>query len=221
MKTYEDIFSETIPSITPATLVFEALEILNDAKIAHICLIDDDNKWLGLVSESDLLNSYDDGLPAMDFAMKVADLHCHEKLSIYDVITFMKLHNVSIAPFVDKSNNYLGSASYESILDFLSSNTSYKDQGAVLELSCAPMQYSLSAISKVVEAEGNQVLLMHTNITEADEMKVTIKVNSLHVSAIIEALERMDYLVLNTYNDETNEEFLQDRFDGLMKYLNI
>jgi hypothetical protein len=50
---------------------------------------------------------------------------------------------------------------------------------------------------------------------------VTLKLNTHELSAIIAAFERYEYSVKGVYNDDTYHEDVKDRYDALMRYLDV
>ena len=50
---------------------------------------------------------------------------------------------------------------------------------------------------------------------------VTLKINKHNVQSIIATLNRFDYEVKATFNEEEYVDGLKERYDGLLMYLNV
>jgi hypothetical protein len=52
-------------------------------------------------------------------------------------------------------------------------------------------------------------------------LEVTLKFNSREVSRLVATYERFNYRVKAAYQESDYAEDLQERYDGLMSYLNV
>ena len=52
-------------------------------------------------------------------------------------------------------------------------------------------------------------------------MEVTIKVNRKNIQGVLQALARYDYVVNASYSEIDYQEDMKDRFESLMKYLDM
>ena len=50
---------------------------------------------------------------------------------------------------------------------------------------------------------------------------VTLKLNTNELSSIVAAFERFEYEVKGVHQDESYHEDVKDRYDALMKYLDV
>ena len=57
-----DVQSQTIPYLHLTDKVYDALQMMNDAHIAHLPVTEGD-KYVGLISEDDLLQAPDENMP--------------------------------------------------------------------------------------------------------------------------------------------------------------
>jgi len=91
----------------------------------------------------------------------------------------------------------------------------------VLELNS--IDYSLSQIAQIVE--GNDAKIMSFYISHEEDSKmmdVTLKINIVDLSSIIQTFVRYDYNIKAVYMDESIiQNLYDDRYDQLMKFMNI
>jgi acetoin utilization protein AcuB len=95
--------------------------------------------------------------------------------------------------------------------------------GGILVLELTERDYSLTQIAQIVEGNNIKILSMYiTSPAESTKLEVTLKVNTLDLVSVIKTFERYNYEVKTwvTSNDSM-DRFYSERFDLLMKYLNI
>ena len=91
----------------------------------------------------------------------------------------------------------------------------------VLELNA--IDYSLSQIAQIVESNDAKILSFYVS-PEADSkrMTVTLKINVVDLSAIIQTFVRYDYNIIAVYMDNsTIKNMYEDRIEQLMKFMNL
>lgn len=95
--------------------------------------------------------------------------------------------------------------------------------GGIIVLELIERDYSLSQIAQIVESNNVKVLSMYiSSPPESTKLEVTLKVNTGDLVSVIRTFERYNY-ELKTWvtNNDSMDNFYSERFDLLMKYLNI
>jgi hypothetical protein len=94
--------------------------------------------------------------------------------------------------------------------------------GAILEVEIALSDYSLSEVAQIAEENNATILCLYTNIRQQDAVvELTIKLNTGEVAGLIATFERYEYAVKAVHNDVQYTEEIKDRYDALMRYLNV
>jgi hypothetical protein len=60
-----------------------------------------------------------------------------------------------------------------------------------------------------------------TRSPEASVIEVTLKINKPNIQPIVQSLERFNYKIVGTFDQGDYTEYLRDRYDSLMNYLNV
>ena len=82
--------------------------------------------------------------------------------------------------------------------------------------------YSLTEISRLVESEDLKILSISVDADAARRtLQLTLKLNKTNIKHIVATFERFNYKVLSTFMEEEQTDSLKDRYDILMKYLNL
>lgn len=198
------------------------LTLMNVFQVKHMPIIDDDLGLLGLISDDDILiRDYDESIETykIDFQkVQVApDQH------IFDIIHLLSKHDISLLPVVEE-NRYIGSIRKQDVISFLGKSFSFAYPGSILELWVQKRNYSLVEISRIIEAENAKILSVFIAETdnENSRFKVILKIDKEDISKIIAAFERFEYEINASYTENNEyDEFLKERYDSLMRYLNI
>lgn len=199
-----------------------ALARMDELKVNELPVVSG-RKYLGLVSETDIFDSKDIDLRLAELFPNLPK-HCvFENQHILDVIRAMFVFKIRLIPIVDESENYMGSVTAAKLLDKLAGISAINDPGAILILETGSNDYVLSQISSIVESNDAKVLCMYvTAPPDSNRLEITLKINKIDIQSVIQTLERYNYTIRATYSeDQAYFENLRERYDSLMKYLNV
>ena len=142
---------------------------------------------------------------------------------IFQVIRMMGEQRLTVIPVIDAEGNYLGLVSQSDLLRTFAQTASFIDQGAVLVLQMSRRDYSLSSISHIVEDEGVKILSAFVTSApdDAEYVELTLKLDRTDLSRVIASLERHEYDVKETFGELERSDFMRERYDALMHYLNL
>ena len=129
---------------------------------------------------------------------------------------------MSLIPVVDNEYNYRGVITLKSIVENLSNLSSIKEVGGIIVLEVGIRDYVLSEIARIVESEDAKILSVSVNSDESRrKLKVTLKLDKTNIQHIISSFERFNYKIASTFLEEEQGESFKDRYDILMKYLDM
>ena len=214
-----ELISNSIPYLHKADKVYQALQLMNDYHVAHLPIVEEE-KYLGIISEEQLLHSDDDNLleqlavsdggtsvQANDHFLKAIQVAVQNKLSVVPVI---------------ENEQILGIVTYNDLLKNASDFMSLNDPGALVVLEMESKAYSFTEINKIIESNDAQITQLNT-FTDPDTgvMQVTVRINKLEVSDIISTFQRYEYNIKYYFGEEMYENELRTNYDNLMHFLNI
>jgi CBS domain-containing protein len=142
---------------------------------------------------------------------------------IFEVIGLASRLKLSVIPVLDSKNHFMGVITTSDLIRHLAGISSMDQPGGIIVLELIERDYSLSQIAQIVESNNVKVLSMYiTSPPESTKLEVTLKVNTGDLVSVIKTFERYNYEVKTwvTTNDSM-DSFYSERFDLLMKYLNI
>jgi CBS domain-containing protein len=217
----EQLISPIIPTLILTDTGDKALSLMDENNLEQLPLLADD-KYVALVRENDL----------MDWDKQESALHGADFLSYrpavlatghpYEAIRLAHQQNLSIVPVIDTENTYIGAVTRSDLLRYITEKSGLDNPGGIIVLEIEPRNYSLYDIARVCESE--EVLLISTQIFSnkiTGKLEVTLKTNRTSLSAIVSALERRNYKVLEVFGDNTDNASMTDRYNLLMNYINM
>lgn len=217
----QKIIRYEIPTITPADTGDTALRLMDESNIEQIPVVAED-QYLALVKEEDMLD--------WDTPEKAISMSHHLRYSpavtaqghAYEALRIAYNQNITIIPIINNDNKYLGSATLESIMNYMAENSSLDSPGGVLVLEVNPLDYSLYEVARIAESEEVSILSTHLfNNRAANKLELTMKTNRANLDALANTYERFGYVVKEVYGEHSNKEDMMDRYNLLMTYINM
>jgi hypothetical protein len=138
-------------------------------------------------------------------------------------LPFFEKTGLPVLPVLDAEMKFCGILDINRVARLFSSSYSFQTDGGTLVLSIPAIQYSLSELARLIEANQGKILSV---ILEADPVLnqnylVHLKINQPDLSRIVATLERFEYNVLEVHQALEASSIDKDRFDQLMRYLRI
>jgi CBS domain-containing protein len=216
-----DLISHTIPTLHLHDKIFNALQLMNDAHVAHLA-VSEDGKYIGLVSEEDLLQAPDDTIEIRELQETFPAISVNETDHFLKALQLSAEFRISIVPVIGENNELAGVASYRELLKQASEFMNVKDPGGLIVLEMEGNSYSFSELSRLAETNDAQITQLNTYTDpQTGLMQVTIKLNKAEVSDIVATFQRYEYNVKYYFGEELYENELRSNYDNLMNYLKI
>jgi acetoin utilization protein AcuB len=217
----KQLISPDVPITTPTDTIDYIASLFFASELCQLPVIDKD-KYLGLIDAkeiAELKNNPEELNPRLYENLRPAiSTNAHP----YEALRILHHHQIGILPVLNDENEYIGSLTKDGLLTYLIENINIDVNGGIIVLEMEPRNYSLAEIARICENE--QVLILgaqaKTN-NSTSKLEVTIKTNSTDLSAIVQAFERYQYTVLDTYGDQKIENDTSDRYKLLMNYINM
>jgi len=218
----KDLISEVIPSLKTSDTGQTALNWMEIFRVSHLPIVNNQD-FLGLISDADIydMNQPDEaiGNHKLTLFMPYVDGEQH----IFEVIGLASRLKLSIVPVLDSNKHFKGVITTSDLIRHLAGISSMDQPGGIIVLELTERDYSLSQIAQIVEGNNVKVLSMYiTSPPESTKLEVTLKLNTGDLISVIKTFERYNYEVKTwVSNNDSMDKFYSERFDSLMKYLNI
>ncbi|MEO5999299.1 MAG: CBS domain-containing protein [Chitinophagaceae bacterium] len=217
----KDLISASVPTLSLADTVFQALQLMADYHLSHLPVITEE-KYLGLVNEGQLLNIEDDSTLLEKLQPDFLNLSVNANMHLVEAVRLTNEFNLSVTPVVDIDINWVGAITTADLLKAVSGLYGMEEHGGIIVLELEKREFSFSQISKLVETNDTHITQLNTHFdNNLGVLFVTIKINKLEISDIVATFQRYDYHVKYYFGEELYENELKTNYDHLMNYLNI
>ncbi|MFN0083519.1 MAG: CBS domain-containing protein [Ferruginibacter sp.] len=217
----KDLINNNIPRLQLKDGVSKALQLINDFRISHLPVVTDD-KFLGLVSEDDLLDAENEkqSIDALQdtFINAAVAGNVHFLNAVNNSIRF----DTTVVPVLTNEGGYLGVITTNDLLKTLGNFAGADEIGGIVVLEMERPQFSISEISRIVES--NDCTILHLNTTAdvvSGLLTVTLHINKREIASIIATFERYQYDVIYSFGNEKFENEISTNYQNLMNYLDI
>lgn len=216
-----DLINKNLPRLLLQDSIGKALQLTSDFRISHLPVVSE-NKFLGLISEEDLMDAKDEKKPVEILQKNFISASVAERVHFLSAVNISIQFESNIVAVVNAENDYLGVITTQDLLKTMGNFAGANEIGGLVVLEMERSQFAISEISRIVES--NESTILHLNTTVNDEtglLRVTIHTNKREIAAIIASFERYDYDVVYYLGNEKFENEIDSNFRHLMSYLDI
>lgn len=216
------LISYSVPPLKLTDTGVKALLWMNDFHVRHLPVVED-GKLLGILSEDEVLNFIDPDKTIQESTSILLEKYVPANKHLYDIMRLVVNYNLTVIPVLDEQEEYLGLITIEDLIRKLADTGSITHPGGVLVLSMAPRDYSLSEIARLIESENTTILssFISSPYDNNNQLELTLKLNKEDLKHVIATLERFGYEVKSSFCESEIIDTLQDRYEGLMRYLDV
>ena len=217
-----DLISDVIPVLKTSDTGQTALNWMEIYRVSHLPIVNNSD-FLGLISDTDIYDMNQPEEPIGNHELTLLKPYVNTDQHIFEVIGLVSRLKLTVVPVLDSGNHFKGVITIPDLVKHVASLSSFDQPGGIIVLEMTNRDYSLSQISQLIESNGVKVLSLYTSsVDESTKLEVTIKVNSSDLVSIVRTFERYNYNIKTwVSSDDTLDRFYSERFDLLMKYLNI
>lgn len=218
----KEYINTDIPFLKTTDNLEYALSIMEDYKLNHLPVLDENHKIAGILDENTLLDVTDFETSIESVSLKARNTFVEPNQHLYEVLRFAVEYDTNIIPVSQEESNYIGAIDTTEIITTLAELNSVTNKGAILVLDIKQTDYSLSEIAKIAEDSNVQILSsgISANPSEPTRIYVTLKFNQEVIHTAVASFRRYDYTVLATFQGDSLDDD-KDRLDHLFKYLDI
>jgi predicted transcriptional regulator len=203
-------------------VVREVLDLMEELKFCHLPVVEENNGYLGLICEDDLLEVENEEQKLSEVARFLKPYSVPIDSHIFNVVKVAGEGQLSLVPIIDQNEVYRGYISPLELVQDLGGQLSFKEEGGVLVLQIPSIDYQLSQIVQIVESEDARIIgfwLMSSD--ETDSIDVVLKINQKDLGRIVKSFERYSYNIKQVFHTSMFDDSAHQRYESLMKYLDI
>lgn len=218
----KEYIDASIPFLRENDSVDFGLTLFEDFSIESLPVVNSQKKYLGLVSESTLLNSITQG-KIKEIAVQKEEAFVLENNHVYEAFGVVDKFDVDIVPVLDLQGDYLGVITSRTLLRNVAKISSAQLSGGIIEFVVGVRDYSMTEISRIVELNGGKIMSSFIFNIDGDieRIRVLLKLNIQDVSSIVSEFRQMNYLITGVYSDHESTDDSEDNLNHFFHYLDI
>ena len=216
-----ELINNNIPRLQLKDSVSKALRLISDFRVTHLPVIKDD-KFLGLISEDDLLDQDEPKMPMelmQEFFIRAA---VRDNEHFLNAVTCSNQFDTTVVPVINEENDLMGVITTNELLKTIGNFAGTNEIGGIIVLEMERSQFAISEISRIVESNDATILHLNTTVhTETGMLTVTLHINKKEIAAVVATFERYDYDVIYYFGNENFENEIHSNYRHLMNYLDL
>lgn len=214
-----NLISKSLPSLNRGESAMHVLNLMDELRVNDLPVVEN-GLFLGLANESDFLNAevYQGEIQAELDLLNVSVL---PDSHVLDVLKVISQNDVTVVPVVDEGNNYLGSITSADLLDHLAEMLGVMREGGIIVLQVFERDHSIQQIARIIEENNAKILSLSVVPASEGNLEMHIKIDLPDLNPILQSLERFNYNVLSKFQASQFDDELKDRYNELMRYLNM
>ncbi len=217
-----NLIHDLVPPLKTTDTAQRALLWMETFRQSNLPVISERGSYMGLVYEKDLIKLEVKDVPLFTLSIPFNRLYVNEYQHIFDAIKFSANNDFTVIPVLNDKEQYLGLLTVMDIIRALAEANSVQNPGGIVVLEVDKNQYSLGEITRIVEAEGAQILSASAIVTsDPDKVEVTLKINFIDLTRILAGFYRHNFEVKASYHQSEFQPDLQSRYDAFMNYLKM
>lgn len=218
----QNLLSEVVPPLRLTDSGQKALNWMEIFRISHLPVVEG-KRLVGVISDKIIYDLNIIDKPVGDYLDHLLSPHIRINQHIYEVFNTISVLKLSAVPVLDLYDEYCGVITVFDLAQKFADLVSVHEPGGVIVLEINSIDYSLSQIAQIVEGNDARILSFYLSPeAESKRMTVTLKINVVDLSAIIQTFVRYDYNIIAVYMDDSIiKNMYDDRLDQLMKFMNI
>ncbi|MFA5330031.1 MAG: CBS domain-containing protein [Prolixibacteraceae bacterium] len=218
----QNLLSEVVPPLRLTDSGQKALNWMEIFRISHLPVVEG-KTLVGVISDKVIYDLNIIDKPLGDYSDHLLSPHIYTNQHIYEVFQTISGLKLSAVPVLDLYDQYVGVITVFDLAQKFAELVAVQEPGGVIVLELNSIDYSLSQIAQIVEGNDAKILSFYISPeAESKRMTVTLKINVVDLSAIIQTFVRYDYNIIAVYMDDSViRNMYDDRLDQLMKFMNI
>jgi acetoin utilization protein AcuB len=218
----KDLISDVVPALKTSDLGQTALNWMEIFRVSHLPIVNNQD-FLGLISDTDIYDMNQPEEPIGNHSLTLLKPYVITEQHLFEVIGLASRLKLSVVPVLDSNNHYKGVITTSDLIRHIAGISSLDQAGGIIVLELIERDYSLTQIAQIVESNNIKVLSIYiTSPPDSTRLEVTLKVNTNDLTSVLKTFERYNYDVKTWItSDDSMDRFYSERFDLLMKYLNM
>jgi predicted transcriptional regulator len=214
-----DYINIDIKPLKTSQTIADAKDLFLDIPYSHFP-ISENNIYIGCLSRENAEIIGDSKLIG-DNKFDFERFFVRDNMIWLDVLEEFAKNECNIMPVLNEKNSYIGYYELEDVIKFFQESPFLKEEGGIIVIQKAKLDYSISQISQIIEGNGGKLLGLFISNINDQLVEITLKISQSYMNEILQGLRRYEYVIISEHQEDSYLENLKERSDYLDKYLNI
>lgn len=190
-----------------------------DVNFSHFPVVED-GVFIGSIAADDV-ETFDTDKNAIDYKYALERFFARKSMIWLDVLEVFSKNHTNTIPVLDENNSYIGYYEMEDIMKFFQETPFLKEQGGIIIVQKALLDYSMGQVTQIVESNNGKILGCFVSEADLENVQITVKIGIGPMNEIIQTFRRYNYEIISEHQEDAYINSLKERSDYLDKYLNI
>jgi len=218
----EDLINNMIPPLKPSDNIQKALDWMSNLRLKQLPVADK-GFFIGILTEEQVLDEDDKSMLISDLDIYLDDVVVKPYQHFYDILKIASINDCDLVGIIGENNEYLGVIDIKDTIGVFGQMSAMQGPGGILVIRLNERDYSLQEISRLIEENNAKILSLNISNDDksAEKLRITLKLNIADMSHIVATLERFDYEIIASFQENELQNNNRENLGLLMKYLNI
>jgi Mg/Co/Ni transporter MgtE len=219
MTEIKDYINNDYKAIDSQQTIAVVQGFFDDLSFSHFPVIEEEI-YIGSIASDDI-ETFDIDKKVIDYKYTLEGFFVKTDMIWLDVLEIFAKNHTNLVPVLDENNKYVGYYEVEDIIKFFHETPFLKEQGGIIVVKKAILDYSMSQITQIVESNNGKLLGLFISEADFENVQITIKISLGAMNDIIQTFRRYNYEIISEHHEDNYINSLKERSDYLEKYLNI
>jgi len=218
----EELINQMILPLQPEDSVAMALNRMEEFRCNHLPVVDRD-RLLGFVGYDSLMEKSASDKTVRHCTLIGEQCAVASDAHFYEVLKVSGDQHLQMVAVENNLRQYIGVIAVNDLAPLYAPSSAIQSPGSILVFSMEQVSYSLSEIARLVEENKGKIIsaVVVEDVLDNSRIRLILKIDQPDLMRIVATFERFDYKIIGRYQEGKFNEPDRERFDLLMRYLNI
>lgn len=210
-----------VPVLKPSDTVSFAIDRMLESRLFDLPVVDEEQRLLGML-RYETLEEQDQETSLESFRGEWKDFSVRGNDPFVRLLHLFEQDQTTAVPVIDEDNVHVGTVQVHDLASWLATQSVVAQPGGLLTLKVAQNNYSLSEIARIAESNNGTIINLRLSPDdESDYMLIHLKLNLMDLTYVMATFERFGYRIQSFNHQSHLSDFYTERYDALMRYLDI
>lgn len=218
----EELINQMVPPLKPSDQAGQGLDWMDEFRCNQLPVVADE-RFLGFVTSDTLIegNSRDRRIDSLTLTGE--DCQVGSDAHFFEILKVSADYKLQMVAVRNEVGRYCGVITTADVMSMFAQTASVQMAGSILVISMDMVQYSMAEIARLIEENKARILgsAMLEDPADPARIRLVLKIDQADLSRVVATLERFDYKIVGRYQSVQHDDVDRDRYESLMRYLNI